>query len=157
MQIEELITQHYAAVYRVAYRLTGSAQDAEDLTQQAFLDAQHHLPSLRDPSRAKSWVCAIVRNHFRQGLRQAEPRAVAIDAVAEPAAAEVAEPIDQDVLQNALNSLSDEYRTVLVLYYFENLNYSQISAELGLPVGTVMSRLSRGKQQLRRLLNPEQF
>lgn len=157
MQIAELVTQHYAAVYRVAYRLTGSPQDAEDLTQQAFLDAQRHLPSLRDASRAKAWVCMIVRNLFRQSVRKPELTTVAMDAVVELAEAASTETVDRDELQRALNALPEEFRTVLVLYYFEDLNYPQIAAELDLPIGTVMSRLSRGKQHLRQRLNPERL
>lgn len=157
MQIAELVTQHYTAVYRVAYRLTGSTQDAEDLTQQAFLDAQRHLPSLREPSRAKAWVCMIVRNLFRQRVRKPEPTTVALEAVGEVADAVPSEGVDRDELQQALNTLPEEFRTVLVLYYFEDLNYPQIAAELGVPIGTVMSRLSRGKQHLRQRLNPERL
>lgn len=155
--ITELVAQHYDAVYRLAFRLSGTTHDAEDITQQAFVDAQRHLHTLRDPASAKAWLCMIARNHFRRGLRDAGPSRTSLDAIDEPAGAMVAEPLDTRGLQTALNQLPTEFRTVLVLFYFENLSYQQIATELGLPIGTVMSRLSRGKQQLRQHLKREEF
>ncbi len=152
MTITELVSQHYDAVYRLAYRLSGTAHDAEDIAQQAFLDAQQKLDSLRDPSSAKAWLCMIARNLFRRKLRDAGPSCTTLDAIAEPTAEAIPEPLDSSSLQQALGQLPTEFRTVLVLFFFQNLSYQQISEELELPIGTVMSRLSRGKQHLRQRL-----
>src|SRR5688572_19324002 len=65
----ELVRRHYALVYRYAYRLCGSAVDAEDLTQQAFLAAQEKLDQLREPECAKGWLCTIARHVYLKGFR----------------------------------------------------------------------------------------
>lgn len=153
MTITELVSQHYDAVYRLAYRLVGTAHDAEDLTQQAFLDAQRKLETLRDPNSAKAWLCMIARNLFRRKLRDSGPSGTTLEAIPEPACNASPEPIDGESLQSALNLLPLEFRTVLVLFYFQNMSYQQIAEELDVPIGTVMSRLSRGKQHLRQRLN----
>lgn len=157
MTITELVSQHYDAVYRLAYRLSGTAHDAEDIAQQAFLDAQRKLDQLRDPSSAKAWLCMIARNLFRRKLRDAGPNSTTLEAIAEPIGEEDPEPLDTTSLQQALGQLPPEFRTVLVLYYFQNLSYQQIADELELPIGTVMSRLSRGKQHLRQRLKSDLF
>lgn len=157
MQIAELVAQHYEAVFRVAFRLTGSVQDAEDLTQQAFLDAQRTLSSLREPDRAKAWLGAIVRNRYRQLLRRADHATSSLELADEPENPVLTSEVEKDKLQAVLNELPDDYRTVLVMYYFEELSYSQLAEELGVPVGTVMSRLSRAKQHLRQRLKPEEW
>lgn len=155
MTITELVSQHYDAVYRLAFRLAGTAHDAEDIAQQAFLDAQRKLDTLRDPSSAKAWLCMIARNLFRRKLRDAGPVHATLEAVPEPTCEASPEPLDTNSLQQALQQLLPEYRTVLVLFYFQNLSYQQIAEELEVPIGTVMSRLSRGKQHLRQRLKGE--
>lgn len=157
MTISELVSQHYDAVYRLAFRLAGTAHDAEDITQQAFLDAQRKLETLRDPSSAKAWLCMIARNLFRRKLRDAGPSRTTLEAIPEPACEAPPEPLDTNSLQHALQELPPEFRTVLVLFYFQNLSYQQIAEELNVPIGTVMSRLSRGKQHLRQRLNCDRF
>ena len=67
------------------------------------------------------------------------------------------EQLDTDSLQAALSSLPEEFRSVLVLYYFKELNYREIAEQLDVPIGTVMSRLSRGKKQLRERVSPDDF
>ncbi len=78
-----------------------------------------------------------------------------LEAVAEPMANVQRAPLDDEGLQLALNSLPEEFRTVLLLFYFEDLSYREIAERLELSIGTVMSRLSRGKQHLRQRLSPE--
>ena len=159
MHITELVQQHYDVVYRLTYLLAGTSHDAEDLTQQAFLDAQRKLDTLRDPGSAKAWLCMIARNLYRRKLRDAKPTSASasLDVAPEPTAKATCDGVDRDILQRALSSLSEEFRSVLVLFYFENMNYQQIATELNVPIGTVMSRLSRGKQVLRQRLNPDDF
>src|ERR1700757_1783055 len=67
--VERLVAEHYASLYRYAYRLTGSEADAEDLTQETFCKAQMSLGQLRDPGRAKSWLFSILRNAYLHRLR----------------------------------------------------------------------------------------
>jgi len=157
-EIGTLVEQFYSPVYRFAFRLSGQASDAEDLAQQAFMDAQRKLHTLRDPAKVRPWLFMIVRNLYRRKLRDQKPdRQVTLEAVAEPSADVERTPLDDEGLQLALDSLPEEFRTVLLLFYFEDLSYREIAERLELPIGTVMSRLSRGKQHLRQRLSPEEM
>jgi RNA polymerase sigma-70 factor (ECF subfamily) len=152
----ELVEQHYTLLYRYGYRLTGTAADAEDLTQQTFLTAQSRLDQLRDPERAKAWLCTILRNHYLKERRHRNCIAIqSLETVAEPAfdARDIA--VDSERLQQVLNELPEEFRTPLILFYFEEFTYKDIAEQMEVPVGTVMSRLSRAKAFLRsRLATP---
>jgi len=153
--LRHLVEQHYALLYRFAYRLSGSAADAEDLTQQTFLIAQRKLEQLRDPNHAKAWLCTILRNVFRKGLRDESPpgRVVSLELLAETAEEmPIHSTWDSEDLQSLLNELPEEFRTPLILYYFDEFSYKEIAEQMGVPLGTVMSRLARGKTHLRRLL-----
>jgi len=154
--LSDLVDQHYALLYRYAYRLTGCEADAEDLTQQAFLAAQKNLSQLREPERAKSWLCAILRNVYLKDCRsQRALPTKPLETVPEPSASLPFEsPVDGEQLQNILNELPEEYRSVIVLFYFGELSYKEIAEQMGVPIGTVMSRLARGKAHLRRRLVP---
>ena len=156
--VQRLVDEHYEALYRYAYRLSGARADAEDLTQEAYLKAQDHLAQLRDPGRAKPWLFSILRNAYLHRIRSdRQERRVPLDEVgdlAEP----LPEPlpaIDPERLQGALNELPEVFRTPIILYYFEDFSYRDIADQMDLPIGTVMSRLARAKAHLRgRLLPP---
>ncbi len=158
-EIAALVEAHYAILYRYAYRLSGGAADAEDLTQQAFLTAQEKLDQLRADENAKSWLFAIVRNTFlksRRGRRGSNP--VPLEDVAEPVQASDDPPdLTGEEIAQLLAELPDDFRLPLVLFYFEDLSYRDIAAALELPIGTVMSRLSRAKTHLRQRLSAQQF
>lgn len=157
-EIRTLVEQFYSSVYRFGYRLSGQASDAEDLAQQTFMDAQRKLHTLRDPAKVRPWLFMIVRNLYRRKLRdQKVDRQVTLEAVAEPTAEIQRTPLDDEGLQQALNSLPEEFRSVLLMFYFEDLSYREIAERLDLPIGTVMSRLSRGKHHLRQRLSPEEL
>jgi RNA polymerase sigma-70 factor (ECF subfamily) len=155
--VEQLVVEHYSALYRYAYRLTGCDADARDLTQEAYLKARVHLAQLRDPDRAKPWLFSILRNAYLHRVRSDRlERRVPLDEVgdlAEP----LPEPlpdIDPERLQEALNELPEVFRTPIILYYFEDFSYRDIADQMDLPLGTVMSRLARAKAHLRgRLLS----
>lgn len=155
-----LVAAHHAAVYRYAYRLAGSAHDAEDLTQQTFLIAQQKLGQLRDPAKALSWLRAISRSCFLKSVRKYKPVAEAdLDVDLNDWSPENVfregsrhESIDGERLQAALDELPGEFRLVVVMFYFDQFSYKEIAEQLGVPPGTVMSRLSRAKAVLRRKL-----
>jgi RNA polymerase sigma-70 factor, ECF subfamily len=154
VDIRQLVHDHHADVYRYAHRLCGQPADAEDLAQQAFLTAQRHLGQLRDPLKARPWLLAITRNCFLKDYRKRQPQAATaldfeLDQVPHPAADD---PIDAEALQAALAELAEEFRVVVLMFYFEFLSYREIADQLDVPVGTVMSRLARAKVHLRRLL-----
>jgi RNA polymerase sigma-70 factor (ECF subfamily) len=156
--LTRLVADHHAAVYGYAYRLTGSVQDAEDLTQQAFLAAQTSLTQLRQTQNARSWLYAIARNTWLKARRKRIPLAAAdLDLPLDQVPDDLPEEplVDAEQLQAALDELPDEFRLVLVMFYYEGCSYRQLAEQLELPMGTVMSRLSRAKSHLRaRLLEP---
>jgi RNA polymerase sigma-70 factor (ECF subfamily) len=157
--VERLVDEHYASLFRYAYRLTGSSADAEDLTQDAFCTAQTKLGQLRDPGKVKSWLFSILRNAFlhRRRTEKHHPFVSLQDMsdVVEPLP-DPLPPVDPARLQEALNELPEVFRTPIILYYFEEFSYRDIAEQMDLPLGTVMSRLARAKGHLRsRLLQPE--
>jgi len=153
--IAELVARHHATVYGYAYRLTGMAADAEDLTQKVFLIAQQRLFQLRDPAAARSWLFTIARRCFskelqRNGLIVTASPHLDIENVPEEVPDEAA--IDREQLQAALDGLTPDFRLVLVMFFFEDLSYREIAEQLEIPIGTVMSRLARAKSHLREIL-----
>ena len=161
MDISALVEQNYEAAYRFAYRLAGTAHEAEDLTQQAFLDAQRKLDTLRDPAKSQAWLFMIVRNLYRRRLRdRGTHREVSVDPdfdLTDGSGAVETATLNSDSLQQVLDELPSEFRDALVLFYFRELSYREIAEQLDVPIGTVMSRLSRGKQQLRGRLSTDDF
>jgi RNA polymerase sigma-70 factor (ECF subfamily) len=155
VDLRVLVGEHYRGVYRYAYRLCGSEPDAEDLTQQTFLLVQDRLHQLRERDKAQAWIYAILRSCFLKSRRRLRPVVAAnleleVDAVPDQKIPQTL--LDKQDLQQALNELPDEFRVVVLMFYFEELSYLEIAERLALPIGTVMSRLSRAKSRLRQLL-----
>ena len=156
LALAALVEEHSDLLYRYAYRLCGSATEAEDLTQQTFLAAHRHLDQLREPGRAKSWLCSILRNVYLKQVRSHHTVQVSsLQDVAEPAVeAGIETLVDEEQLQAALLELPEEYRSPVILFYFGELSYKEIADQLAVPIGTVMSRLARGKSYLKKRLSP---
>lgn len=143
-----LVEQHYQLLFRYAYRLSGDRADAEDLTQQTYLIAQKKLSQLRDLSLARSWLCTILRNLFLKNVTQ-KIRPASLNQSIELVAEEVVVPeLTSNELQCALNELPEDFRIPLLMFYFEERSYKEISLDLSIPIGTVMSRLARAKSYL---------
>jgi RNA polymerase sigma-70 factor (ECF subfamily) len=153
LDITTLVTEHHGAVYRYAFRLTGSQADAEDLVQQGFLLACQRLDQLREPSRAVGWLMTIVRNCFLKNKRRTRPTEVLVEEPLGLDEEEFPEWVDPEQLQAALQQLPEDARVILLMYFFEDCSYKEIAESLELPIGTVMSRLSRAKSRLRQLLD----
>src|SRR5258708_4599814 len=157
--VQRLVDEHYVALYRYAYRLSGTAADAEDLTQEAFCKAQLNLSQLRQSDRAKPWLFSILRNAYLHRVRaQRQQPGVSREGVGDVQAGgpDALPAVDPERLQQALNALPEGFRTPLILYYFEDFSYRDIAEQRDLPMGTVMSRLARAKAHLRaRLIQPE--
>ncbi len=153
LDIGRLVAQHHAVVYRYAFRLCGRVADAEDLTQQTFLTAQQKLDQLREPDKARSWLLVVARNCYLKSLRRKVPitaTELEMDVNLLPDREAVPDgEIDQEQLQRAIDGLSDEFKIVVAMFYFEQRSYKEIAQQLDLPLGTVMSRLSRAKRHLR--------
>ncbi|GAB6165726.1 hypothetical protein JCM19992_17260 [Thermostilla marina] len=151
--VEQLVRDHAADVYRYAYHLTGNVGDAEDLTQETFARALEKRDQLREPSGARGWLLAIARSLFLKSKRRNRPVLLGetgdglTDHVEEP-------PFDGERLSAAIAELPDDFRVVVLMHYFEELPYREIAEALNIPIGTVMSRLSRAKKRLRSLLAP---
>lgn len=158
-RVQQLVDAHYEPLYRYAFRLAGTAADAEDLTQEAFCKAQLRLHQLREPTRAKSWLFSILRNAYLHRRRSnSHHKEVALDAIGDLAGppADPLPNVDPDQLQAALNDLPEAFRTPVILFYFEEFSYRDIAEQMDVPIGTVMSRLARAKAHLRsRLRVPE--
>jgi RNA polymerase sigma-70 factor (ECF subfamily) len=154
--IQRLVDEHYQALYRYAYRLSGSAADADDLTQDTFCKAQMRLEQLREPARAKAWLFSILRNTYLHRMRERRNETVSLDGVGElPGPAPDPLPdVEPEQLQQALQELPEVFRTPIILYYFEDFSYREIAEQMELPLGTVMSRLARAKAYLRSRLAP---
>jgi RNA polymerase sigma-70 factor (ECF subfamily) len=163
VDMAQLVGDFHQSLYAYAYRLTGSTADAEDLTQQTYLAAQQKLGQLRQVESARSWLYTILRNCYLKSFRRQLPMSAASvedyrveEHADESFESEPGEEIDREALQAALNALPDDFKLVLLLFYFEERSYQQIAAELDIPLGTVMSRLSRAKAQLRKALSSAQ-
>ena len=157
---DELVRDHSARVYRLAYRLTGNSYDAEDLTQEVFVRVFRSLPGYT-PGTFEGWLHRITTNLFLdmarrrqrirfEGLGEAAAGLLR-DGEPTPAQAFDARHLDSDV-QAALDALAPEYRVAVVLCDIEGLSYEEIAATLGVKLGTVRSRIHRGRAQLRAAL-----
>ena len=159
LDLRSLVADHAEVLYRYAYRLTGSIADAEDLVQQTFLVAVDKLDQLREPAAARGWLFAVLRHAWLKSKRRPLPRVSSeLDIDISLLAVDLPDQfaIDPEELSQARDELPDEFRLVLVSFYFEDCSYKEIAERLEMPIGTVMSRLSRAKQYLRnRLLADE--
>ena len=154
--VQSLVKEHYEALYRYAYRLSGQATDAEDLVQETFCKAQEKLSQLREPERAKAWLFSILRNNYLHRLRASHhPRMLSLEEIHDfPEPAEGLPEVEPEKLQQALNELPELFRTPIIMFYFEEFSYRDIAEQMEVPIGTVMSRLARAKAFLRDRLFP---
>jgi RNA polymerase sigma-70 factor (ECF subfamily) len=153
---DELVRQHADRVYRLAYRLSGSQQDAEDLTQETFIRVFRSVQNYQ-PGTFEGWLHRITTNLFLDMVRRRAR--IRMEALPEdydrvPADEPNPEQIYHDArlapdLQAALDSLPPEFRAAVVLCDIEGLSYEEIGATLGVKLGTVRSRIHRGRQALR--------
>jgi RNA polymerase sigma factor (sigma-70 family) len=158
---EETFLPHLDAAYNLARWLTRNVQDAEDLVQEAYLRAFEHYDSFRGQS-ARAWLLTIVRNACYSHLRRTIPTAGATEFdervhVLEHAPADDPESLvlreaDRRQLTHALTELPEEFREAIVLRELEEMSYKEMAVVLGVPMGTVMSRLNRGRERLRAVL-----
>jgi len=159
---EDLARQHYRQAYQIAYRMTGSHAGAEDLTQEAMIRAFTSFHRYRRDLPFANWLYRIIVNLHIDELRR-RPKAW-IDSVEDmPGVAELpdfnSDPSDlilsQEIdtrLQQALCALPKEFRTAVVLCDIEGLSYEEIATVMRCSIGTVRSRIHRGRNQLRRFL-----
>jgi RNA polymerase sigma-70 factor (ECF subfamily) len=157
---EEVVRDHSAQVYRLAYRLTGNGYDAEDLTQEVFVRVFRSLANYT-PGTFEGWLHRITTNLFLDQARRKQR--IRFEGLADettgrlcgdeptPAQAFDARHFDSDV-QDALRALAPEFRAAVVLCDIEGMSYEEIADTLGVKLGTVRSRIHRGRAQLRAAL-----
>jgi len=158
-------------LYAAALRLTRNPADAEDLLQETYLRAYRGFSGFQPGTNLKAWMYRILRNTFIHGYRkrQCEPKTVpeergwnssaARDNLEVSAETTVVDAIPDERLQEALASLPEQYRRVVLLFAVGGFSYKEIAAMVDVPLGTVMSRLHRGRKALRERMSapaPEQ-
>jgi RNA polymerase sigma-70 factor (ECF subfamily) len=156
---EQVVEEHGARVYRLAYRLSGNAQDAEDLTQDTFIRVFRSLAQFT-PGTFEGWLHRITTNLFLDMVRRRQR--IRFDALPEdterlrgssPSPEQLYEDTHLDPqIQRALDALAPDFRAAVVLCDIEGLTYEEIAATLGVKLGTVRSRIHRGRVQLREAL-----
>ena len=154
---EEVARRYGRFLYNVAYRLAGNEDDANDLAQEALLRVRKGLESYQ-PGSMEAWLSRIVTNVFLDEVRRKKRRPV--DALPDDpdrllpssAAADVVTDRLSDEVQAALRTLPEDFRAAVVLCDVVGLSYEEIGEALEVPVGTVRSRIHRGRRQLRSAL-----
>jgi RNA polymerase sigma-70 factor (ECF subfamily) len=159
-EFEQIAMPHSRSLLRVARRLTSDSSAAEDLVQETLFRAWRSFNQFQSGTNMRAWLFRIMFNAFYGQGRQisAGPILVSLDAPGreiEPQAKSRMSLADAAEVTNALDELSSEHRTVLLLAVVEGFTCREMAGILSLPIGTVMSRLSRGRQALRERLAPE--
>lgn len=161
-----LVERYQQLVYTIALRMVGAPEDAEDVAQEAFLAAWRALPKFRMDAKFSTWLYRLTVNAATDLLRRRgkeretaslddEERPVQLTADT-PDPAEVAEASERrEILQRAVQSLSENHRKILLLRAVSGLDYREIGEILELSPGTVKSRLARARQELREKLQTE--
>ena len=168
-----LVAERSGEIYGLLYRLTENAEEARDLTQETFLRAFQNIEHFRGDADLRTWIYRIAinqaRNRWRWWRRRRRDATVSLDAPSGPfgqplAATLQAEPSNdperqtlaherETVLRAALKTLGRAYRETVILRDIEGFSYEEIATTLGVSIGTVKSRLSRGRDELRHKLN----
>lgn len=176
LDYEQIVALHHENLYRFAFSLAGNADDAAELTQETYVRLLTKGGQLRDLDRVKTWLFTTLYRIFagwkRHTTRFPHLEIVSVEDELPAITPDIAEEMDGDSVMEAALELEEHFRAPLVLYYLQSLTYREIAQVLDVPIGTVMSRLSRGKDLLRdrmacrtagettpeaKILSPEQF
>lgn len=159
MEFEAVVETYYSSLYRFGISLSGSEADASDLTQQTFFIWANKGDQLRELSKVKTWLfTTLYREFLRSRRREKSHPSQSFEEMeielADPTPAASVEMDGQKVVE-VLKGLDETYREPLTLFYLEDLSYKEIAEILEIPMGTVMSRLARGKGIMRKLLEKD--
>lgn len=166
--LDALIQRHYRTVYNLALRLSGNYDDAQDIVSEAFIRVHNALPAFRGDSNFSTWLYRIVKNVFlderkKQRLRTHSSLEEMVELEDSSVARQVEDPSPRpeavlarteqaDVVQRAVLTLPRNQRLMIGLYHFQHLSYEEIAEVMGLPIGTVKSRLNRARLALKEQL-----
>jgi len=158
--IQEHLLPHAEIIFRCACRLSRKVHDAEDLTQETFYYAIKNFHQLQDLDKARNWLFAILKNLFLKDLEKNKKRVdIHFDAISNTLSGvtnlenEFLRVETQKAVRDVLGKLDDRLKRPIEMFYYEKLSYKEIAKSLDLPIGTVMSRIARGKVYLKRELD----
>jgi RNA polymerase sigma factor (sigma-70 family) len=158
-EFEQLVEQYYVPLYRFGLSLSRKESDAVDLTQQTFLTWAAKGHQLRDTGKVKTWLFTTLYRQFLAEKRRAAHFVETDDETefVEPPhfSPSIANSIDASIVQKALLALEDRFRAPVTLFYMQQHSYREIAEILEIPIGTVMSRISRGKAEMRKSLGEQ--
>jgi RNA polymerase sigma factor (sigma-70 family) len=153
LDYEQIVALYHHDLYRFAYSLAGNADDACELTQESYYRLLSNAGQLRDPTKIKSWLfTTLYRVFLGQKHRSTRFPHLTISSVEHELPAltpEMVNEMDGLLVMEALLEIDEHHRAPLTLFYLQNLSYREIAEILDVPIGTVMSRLSRSKAALR--------
>ncbi len=151
--MEEIVDRYYQALYRFALSLARNESIASDLTQETYYLLAAKGYQLRDSSKIKTWLFTTLYREFlsrhRHESRFPHYETTEVESELPVISSTVVNHMDAELVMHALQSVDLVYRAPLSMFYIDDLSYKEIAEALDLPIGTIMSRLSRGKQQLR--------
>src|SRR5690242_10435788 len=162
-QFEQIIVRHLDVTFNLARWMIRNDQDAEDIVQESFLRAYKYFSSYQG-GNSRSWLLTIVRNTCYTWLHENQAQGLTLDLNEEISSSEfdLDDPgqclqikVDQQSMIQALEQLPVEYRELIVLRELEEMSYKEIALVAGIPIGTVMSRLARGRQRLKVFLGQQ--
>ncbi len=160
---ESWVREYAADLYRCAFRLIGRSDAAEEIVQETFYEAWRSIDSLRDPAKAKPWLLKLLRHRYAHWVRDESRRpktGVVLDLEGSNPSSGAEEPGDvmarREWLQAALNALDDRYKVPFILVFLEGFTCEQVGEFLELPLGTVLSRIHRGRRFLREYLKRDE-
>lgn len=159
-----LIKRYQRSVYNIAYRTLGNAEDAQDVTQEAFIKAFKSLNTFRKGAVFAAWIYRITSNLCIDHFRSRKPT-VSLDSAVNPERSsmqdhasnpetQVLRESNAEFIRDAIMDLPENYRDVIILRHFQGMSVEEISKLLDMPQGTVKTHLYRGRERLRQLLAP---
>ncbi len=154
-QFAEILRENEERIFNMVYWHIGNYEDAQDLTQDIFLAVYRNLPKFRGEAKVSTWIYRIALNRIRRYLRRQRFRKLLVPLETlrgHPTQDPPTLPPAYQALHRHLRQLPEPFRTVIILFYFENLSIREIAETLGVAEGTVKSRLNRARQMLQERL-----
>lgn len=167
--LETLVQRHYRSVFNLAFRLCGNYDDAQDIVHEAFIRVHNALPNFRGEANFTTWLYRIVKNVFlderkKQRIRSHSSLEEMVELEDNTVARQIEDPRPgpeweversdrSEIIQRAVMSLPEAQRIMIGLYHFQHRSYEEIAEIMGLPIGTVKSRLNRARLALKNKLN----